>query len=217
VSPTGTSAAQAPPAARGRIDKRLAILDAASTVFARQGYAQAGVDEIAALAGVAKATVYTHFQDKENLLRQAVTADADRALAANLAVVDRITVEDGDLRPMLDDVARRLLQCYCDERSQALRRLLAAEINHFPELLDIVASAASPSPAACTPPTRSWPPSNSSPCSPAPSTPAHASAPAPSPTGNCEPSPTPPSAPFSKPSPAPTRPDLAEPARDRLP
>jgi AcrR family transcriptional regulator len=138
VSPTKTSAAQAPPAARGRIDKRQAILDAASTVFARQGYAQAGVDEIAALAGVAKATVYNHFQDKENLLRQAVTTDAERALATNLAVVERITVDGGDLRPMLEDVANRLLQCYCEERSQALRRLLAAEINQFPELLDIV-------------------------------------------------------------------------------
>uniref|UniRef100_UPI003F492C22 TetR/AcrR family transcriptional regulator n=1 Tax=Nonomuraea bangladeshensis TaxID=404385 RepID=UPI003F492C22 len=124
-------------AARGRIDKRRAILDAAFTVFARTGYAQAGVDLIAAEAGVAKATVYNHFGDKENLLRAAVSACADQALANNLAAVDRLTDCGTDLRAALEDVGLRLLQCYCDDRSWALRRLLSAEINQFPDLLDI--------------------------------------------------------------------------------
>ncbi|MEV1169034.1 TetR/AcrR family transcriptional regulator [Nonomuraea sp. NPDC049784] len=125
-------------AARGRIDKRQAILDAAFTVFARTGYAQAGVDVIAAEAGVAKATVYSHFGDKENLLREAIAASADQALADNLAAVDRLTDCGTDLRATLEGVGMRLLQCYCDDRSWALRRLLSAEINHFPDLLDII-------------------------------------------------------------------------------
>jgi AcrR family transcriptional regulator len=125
-------------AARGRIDKRQAILDAAFTVFAREGYAQAGVDVIAAEAGVAKATVYSHFGDKETLLREAIAASADQALAENLAVVDRLTDRGDDLRATLEGVGLRLLQCYCDDRSWALRRLLSAEITQFPELLDII-------------------------------------------------------------------------------
>lgn len=123
--------------ARGRIDKRQAILDAAFTVFAREGYAQAGVDVIAGEAGVAKATVYSHFHDKENLLRQAIAASADQALAENLAAVDQLT-DRGDLRATLESVGLHLLQCYCDDRSWALRRLLSAEVNQFPDLLDIV-------------------------------------------------------------------------------
>jgi AcrR family transcriptional regulator len=124
--------------ARGRIDKRQAILDAAFAVFAREGYAQAGVDTVAAEAGVAKATVYSHFGDKENLLREAVAASADQALARNLAAVDRLTTRGDDLRPTLERVGRHLLQCYCDDQSWALRRLLSAELNHFPDLLDII-------------------------------------------------------------------------------
>jgi AcrR family transcriptional regulator len=124
--------------ARGRIDKRQAILDAAFTVFAREGYAQAGVDVIAAEANVAKATVYSHFGDKEKLLREAIAASADQALAANLAAVDRLTDRGHDLRGTLEGVGVRLLQCYCDDRSWALRRLLSAEINQFPDLLDII-------------------------------------------------------------------------------
>ncbi|ALG08563.1 TetR/AcrR family transcriptional regulator [Kibdelosporangium phytohabitans] len=125
-------------AQRGRIDKRQAILDAAFTVFAREGYARAGVDTIAAAAGVAKATVYSHFGDKETLLREAIAASADQALAENLAVLDRLTGRGDDLRATLEDVGLRMLQCYGADRSWALRRLLSAEVNQFPELLDIV-------------------------------------------------------------------------------
>ena len=120
------------------MDKRQAILDAAFTVFAREGYPRAGVDVIAAEAGVAKATVYSHFGDKETLLRETIAASADQALARNLAAVDRLTDRGDNLRATLEGVGLRLLQCYCDDRSWALRRLLSAEINQFPELLDIV-------------------------------------------------------------------------------
>jgi hypothetical protein len=55
-----------------------------------------------------------------------------------LAAVERLTERGGELRAMLEDVGFRLLQCYCYDRSWALRRLLSAEINQFPDLLDIV-------------------------------------------------------------------------------
>ncbi|GAA3778183.1 TetR/AcrR family transcriptional regulator [Plantactinospora mayteni] len=125
-------------AARGRIEKRQAIVDAAFAVFARAGYAQAGVDVIAAEAGVAKATVYSHFGDKENLLREAIAASADQALARNLATIETLTDHSDDIRASLERVGIRLLECYCDDRSWALRRLLSAEINQFPDLLDII-------------------------------------------------------------------------------
>src|SRR5688500_9283922 len=116
---------------RGRVDKRRAILDAAFAVFAREGYAQAGVDVIAAEAGVAKATVYNHFGDKETLLRETFNALADSALARNMAAVERLNGR-GDLRKTLEDVGLRMVRCHCDERSWAMRRLLAAEIGQFP-------------------------------------------------------------------------------------
>jgi TetR/AcrR family transcriptional regulator, mexJK operon transcriptional repressor len=122
---------------RGRIDKRQAILAAAGEVFAREGYAQAGVDVIAAEAGVAKPTVYNHFGDKETLFLEAIAADADRALAKHLAVVEQLRDTD-DLRAALENVGHHMLVCHCEERSVALRRLLNAELTRFPELIDIV-------------------------------------------------------------------------------
>lgn len=123
--------------ARGRLDKRRAILDAAFTIFARDGYRMAGVDAIAAEARVAKHTIYNHFGDKENLFRAVVAVLSDEALTRNLAAVELLR-EHGDLAAMLTETGRRLAECYCDERSWALRRLLHAEITNMPDLLDIV-------------------------------------------------------------------------------
>ncbi|MBB5937767.1 TetR/AcrR family transcriptional regulator [Streptomyces zagrosensis] len=141
VSSPQTAGAGAP---RGRIDKRHAILGAAFTVFAREGYGQACVRVIAAEAGVAKPTVYNHLGDKENLFRHAMEAAGARALTASLAVVAELRAEGATaddaaaLSATLEDVGYRLLLCSCDERSWALRRLLYAEVGKFPELLDSV-------------------------------------------------------------------------------
>jgi AcrR family transcriptional regulator len=125
-------------ATRGRIDKRQAILTAAFTVFARRGYGQAGVQEIAEEAGVAKPTVYNHLSDKENLFRQAMAAAADAVNADNLAEVDRLRDPGDDLRAALEDTSYRLLQVCCGERSHALRWLTYAQIARFPDLIAVV-------------------------------------------------------------------------------
>jgi AcrR family transcriptional regulator len=55
--------------------KRHAILDAARTVFSRQGYAGAAVDDVAEEAGVAKGTLYLYFRSKEELYLAALARD----------------------------------------------------------------------------------------------------------------------------------------------
>jgi TetR/AcrR family fatty acid metabolism transcriptional regulator len=50
------------------LDKREAILRAATHVFARNGYFQSQVADIARAAGVAAGTVYLYFRSKDDLL-----------------------------------------------------------------------------------------------------------------------------------------------------
>jgi len=138
VTEASTTAETGRKAPRGRIDKREAILSAAFAVFARQGYANACVKEIASEAGVAKPTVYNHLNDKANLFRQAVQIAADEATAQNLAAVERLVPPGDDLREALVSVAEALLLCYRSEQSWALRRLLYSEVARFPDLLDTV-------------------------------------------------------------------------------
>lgn len=130
-------------ASRGRIDKRQAILEAAFTVFARRGYSQACVQEIAEAAGVAKPTVYNHLSDKETLFRHALTAAADAVSADNLAVADLLRDPGDDLRATLEDVSYRMLQVCCGERARALRWLTYAQVARFPDLVETVQSRTS--------------------------------------------------------------------------
>lgn len=57
------------------------ILDAASAVFAEEGYGGARVDEIARRAGVNKAMLYYHVGDKQALFSDVLTRNFGRALA----------------------------------------------------------------------------------------------------------------------------------------
>lgn len=125
---------------RGRVDKRQAILDAAFTVFARRGYTRACVQEIAEVAGVAKPTVYNHFTDKDTLFRHALTAAADAVLATNLALVDLLRDPQPPLSTALADLAYRLAEGCCDERSRALRWLTYSQVAQSPDLIDEVLS-----------------------------------------------------------------------------
>jgi AcrR family transcriptional regulator len=70
--------------------RRGSILQAARAVFARQGYANTVVDDIATHAGIAKGTVYLYFPSKEQiylaaLLDGARQLDADSRAAMNSA------------------------------------------------------------------------------------------------------------------------------------
>ena len=57
----------------GDVDKRRLILDAAIRVFARQGFNQCRVSDVADEAGVAYGLVYHYFDSKEEILNRLFT------------------------------------------------------------------------------------------------------------------------------------------------
>ena len=72
-------------------DKREAILRAAITVFAHNGYFNAKVADIAREAGVADGTVYLYFKSKEEILHSIFDRSVDEAVAEakkQLATID---------------------------------------------------------------------------------------------------------------------------------
>ena len=64
------------------LEKRAAILAAASQLILEHGFERATVDRIAAAAGVSKLTVYSHFADKEGLFVALITAKCDEHFEA---------------------------------------------------------------------------------------------------------------------------------------
>jgi TetR/AcrR family transcriptional repressor of mexJK operon len=122
------------PAQPGRsARKRQAILDAATTVFLRNGYLGTSMDEIAALAVVSKQTVYKHFEDKQRLFTEIVLSTVDEASDPTYAEVLDLS-DSGDVEADLRDLARRLLARVIQPRLLQLRRLVIGEAGRFPEL-----------------------------------------------------------------------------------
>ncbi|WP_404950619.1 TetR/AcrR family transcriptional regulator [Streptomyces sp. ARC12] len=60
-------------------DRRTAILEAAATVIARRGVRGLRVEELAVEAGVSKALIYYHFEDRTGLLRRTLAFVNNRA------------------------------------------------------------------------------------------------------------------------------------------
>lgn len=113
--------------------KRRAILDAAERVFLRDGYLAANMDELAALSGVSKQTIYTHFGSKEALF-VALVVSMTREVGDSLPDSWRDPVDREDLREILQEQADRQLAAVTHPRILRLRRLAIAEALRFPEL-----------------------------------------------------------------------------------
>ena len=63
------------------------LLGAALRVFARRGYREASIDEIAAEAGYSKGAVYWHFSDKAELLTTLLEERVDRPMREAVALL----------------------------------------------------------------------------------------------------------------------------------
>ena len=55
---------------RGRLETRRRLIEAGTKLFARRGFARTRATDISREAGVAVGTLYVHFTDKEDLLRE---------------------------------------------------------------------------------------------------------------------------------------------------
>ena len=71
-------------------DKRAAILRAATRVFARNGYFNSKVADIARAADVADGTVYLYFKSKEEILHSIFDQNMAEALAAGRKLIEKI-------------------------------------------------------------------------------------------------------------------------------
>ncbi|WKX72544.1 TetR/AcrR family transcriptional regulator [Streptomyces sp. XD-27] len=116
--------------------KRQAILEAAVTVFLREGYIRTSVEAIADEARVSKQTVYNHFGDKETLFVAAVDNERQRVAAGFAPDVSQDPAAQDDMTPRAALIAfgHRVLEVLLDERASALRRLVIAEVARHPSL-----------------------------------------------------------------------------------
>ena len=113
--------------------KRREIIEAATAAFLRNGYLGTSMDEVAALAGVSKQTVYKQFVDKERLFTEIVLGTIDHVGEPFFGGLDELQ-DTEDLEADLRKLAGQLISIVADQRLLQLRRLVIGEAGRFPEL-----------------------------------------------------------------------------------
>jgi TetR/AcrR family transcriptional regulator, regulator of autoinduction and epiphytic fitness len=111
--------------------------------FLKHGYAATSVDRIAAAAGVSKATIYNHFQDKQALFGKL----AQNLVTKKFRTVFGISLEDtqlpqGEPSQVLRKFALNVLDADAeDPLFLDFMRLILGESGRFPELAQIMVEA----------------------------------------------------------------------------
>ncbi len=112
--------------------RRQAIVTAALEEFCARGFAAARLDDVAARAGVAKGTIYLHFDDKEALFREIVGT----MLVPLVAVLEEAPPPDVPIRAVIGHFFEVFVQeIYSTQRRNVLR-LVMTEGPRFPELAE---------------------------------------------------------------------------------
>jgi TetR/AcrR family transcriptional repressor of mexJK operon len=109
--------------------KREAILQGAKAAFLKEGFGGASMDQVAALAGVSKMTVYRHFGSKEELFAGVITDLCQFIVAEDL---DAIFVHEP--QQALRAFARKMTDIVFEPDTAELHRIVIAESRRFPEL-----------------------------------------------------------------------------------
>lgn len=109
--------------------KRSAILAAAAEQFRSHGYETASMDDIAALAGVSKRTVYNHFGSKEELFGETLM----RMFESSAGQLELGYQPGRSLREQLVELMMLKMRTLADPEFIALARVAIGEAIHAPE------------------------------------------------------------------------------------
>jgi TetR/AcrR family transcriptional repressor of mexJK operon len=111
--------------------KRRQILAGARQVFGELGFERASVDLIASRAGVSKATIYNHYEDKKALFVACVTQESDE-MRAGLSVC--CGEPAGDLEQVLQLIGEKAMGVFLSPAVVTLSRHIIAEAERFPDV-----------------------------------------------------------------------------------
>lgn len=109
------------------------ILDTATALFLSRGFGATSIEAVAGRARISKRTFYHRFRDKAELYRAVIRRMLDRWLPEIEAAFEG----PASLEALLERAALRMLTVALSPEALALRRLLLAEAERFPELIDI--------------------------------------------------------------------------------
>jgi AcrR family transcriptional regulator len=112
--------------------RRSAILAAALHEFSAAGFAAARLDDVARRAGVAKGTIYLHFENKEALFQEIVRSNLVPVMGAFEAALK----SDLPLRAIVDQAVEIFVREIYETHRKEVIRLIITEGARFPSLAE---------------------------------------------------------------------------------
>jgi AcrR family transcriptional regulator len=124
-----------------RQERRTAILQAAISLFARKGFAETGISQIARAAGISHGTIFLYFPSKEVLFRAAVLEPLEVFAAQSLEMMDA----DGSPLQRVRRLVRAQVMGTAAERSYLqMVQLAVAQGDQFGDLAEEIAAVLDP-------------------------------------------------------------------------
>ncbi|KJH71186.1 TetR/AcrR family transcriptional regulator [Aliterella atlantica] len=115
-------------------EKAEAILAGGMQEFLTHGFAATSMDRVAKSAGVSKATVYSHFQDKEGLFNALIRRLVEEQFSLIFASSDK-EIQQADPAIVLSALANRVLEVGTkDPQFINFMRVILGESGRFPKL-----------------------------------------------------------------------------------
>jgi AcrR family transcriptional regulator len=122
----------APPSRQRRKDARpQELLAAALTLFVEKGFAATRIEQVAALAGVSKGTLYLYYPSKEELFKAVVRENLSSRIAEAAALV---AAAQGSVAELLCHVMGEWWRQVGLGTAGGISKIMMAEARNFPEL-----------------------------------------------------------------------------------
>ena len=109
----------------------LELLDAALTLFVEKGFAATRSEEVAALAGVSKGTLYLYYPSKEELLKAVIAHYLSARIAEGAAQAADF---DGNANALLRSILIDWWTQLYDSPASSVFKLVITEVRNFPEI-----------------------------------------------------------------------------------
>ena len=107
------------------------LLDAALTIFVDKGYAATRVEEVAALAGVSKGTLFLYFPSKEELFKAVVRKNIAGRFQEWRDTLDQF---QGDSAELIGLTLHTWWTCIGMTPASGITKLMLSEVGNFPDL-----------------------------------------------------------------------------------
>jgi TetR/AcrR family transcriptional repressor of mexJK operon len=114
--------------------KASAILSAARRLFLERGFDTITMDMVTREAGVSKATLYVHFNSKEDLFGAVLSEEARRITDEIWQTAEDENNDTADIEAVLRRVARNFVDVFLTERAMVMRRAVIGALPHFPAM-----------------------------------------------------------------------------------